>query len=168
MIPRSIVVMGVSGSGKSTVGRVLGERLNCEFIDGDDLHTPESIKKMSEGTPLTDGDRSEWLLRINSRLSDASKKSTGIVIAASLLKAQYRTKVTAGIQPRPFTVLLSIPLAESIQRLAKRKDHFMPQTLAASQFDILDDTSEVDLLVDGTAPLQDIVEMIIDRHAIKQ
>lgn len=155
--------MGVSGSGKSTVGRALAERLNYEFIDGDDLHTPESIKKMSEGTALTDDDRCEWLFRINSRLSNASKKFHAVVIAASLLKAQYRTKAIVGIQPRPFTVLLSISLTESIARLSIRKDHFMPPTLAASQFDILDETAEVDFVVDGTAPVAALVEEIIDQ-----
>ena len=158
---RSILVMGVSGSGKSTVGEAIAKILNLEFIDGDDLHTEESIRKMSSGFALTDEDRLEWLLRINSRLRDARKDSSGIVIAASLLKPQYRKLAVEKVSPRPLTVLLSIPLEESVKRLSTRKNHFMPPELAASQFEILDDSSEVDLIVDGTTEVRSVLDQIV-------
>ncbi|MDA8276658.1 MAG: gluconokinase [Actinomycetota bacterium] len=163
MTLRSIIVMGVSGSGKSTVGTAIAKRLGYDFIDGDDLHTPTSIKKMSEGIALTDDDRAEWLRRINIQLLDASRRSSALVIAASLLKSQYRKVAVDGVDPRPLTVLLSIPLDESIQRLSTRQNHFMPPALAASQFEILDDSAEVDMTIDGTIPIDAIIDAIDNR-----
>ena len=154
--------MGVSGSGKSTVGNAIAQRLDIGFIDGDDLHTPESIEKMSTGIALTDQDRKEWIQRINLRLIEACETSKPVAIAASLLKAEYRIAAIKDVEPRPLKVLLTIPLDESINRLMARKGHFMPPELAASQFEILDDTAEVDLVVDGTIELNEITGRIAE------
>ena len=154
--------MGVSGSGKSTIGSALANELRYPFVDGDDLHSKESVEKMAKAIALNDEDRQGWLERINARLAKANSDSAGVVIAASLLKAQYRKTAVANISPRPLLVLLSIPLQGSIDRIASRKDHFMPPELARSQFEILDETTEIDLVVDGTQRIEKIVREIID------
>jgi gluconokinase len=130
-----IVVMGVSGCGKTTVGEALADRIDAEFIDGDALHSPENVAKMSRGEPLTDEDRWPWLETIGRRLGRAAGP---VVIASSALRRRYRDRITeAALEP-----VLFIHLSGDIDligtRMRARKDHYMPPSLLRSQFDALE------------------------------
>jgi gluconokinase len=84
------VIMGVSGSGKSTIGALLARAVDVEFVEGDDLHPPDNVKRMAAGIPLTDDDRRGWLLAIAARLREAKRAGTGLVVSCSALKRSYR------------------------------------------------------------------------------
>ena len=122
-----IIIAGVSGSGKSTVGKLLAERLGCEFADADDYHPPENIAKMKAGIPLDDADRAGWLEALGDHL--ASREN--IVLACSALKRIYRDRLRGMAGPLEFFVL-SLDKESLMQRLESR-DHFMPASLLDSQ-----------------------------------
>lgn len=126
--------MGVSGSGKSTVGAALARRLGVPFIDADTLHPPANIAKMAAGEPLTDDDRRPWLDRVGEWL--AAHRDGGVV-SCSALKRTYRDRLRAHCPPATFLHLRGSP--ELIgARLAARPGHFMPAALLRSQFDALE------------------------------
>jgi gluconokinase len=128
-----VVVMGVSGSGKTTIGKLLAERLGCEFLDGDDYHPPQSVAKMASGTPLADADRWPWLERLNALL----RKRNDAVLACSALKQAYRERLAQGIAHCEFVFLRgSFDLIR--ERLESRRHRYMPATLLQSQFDALE------------------------------
>jgi gluconokinase len=141
-----VLVMGVSGAGKTTLGVLLARRLGCEFIDADEHHPPANVAKMAAGTPLEDADRWPWLDRLNTLLK--SKRSA--VLACSALKAAYRDRLLAGVADHRVVFLRGS--AELIaSRLAGRKHRYMPASLLGSQFAILEppvDAIAVD--VEGT------------------
>jgi gluconokinase len=154
--PLRIVVMGVSGCGKSTVGAALGDALDIAFIDGDQLHPVANIAKMSRGEPLTDDDRWPWLAAVGATLAGPD----GGVVACSALKRAYRDLIrrTSG-GPVRFLLLDGTP-EEMTRRLGKRPGHFMPASLVASQFATLEPPApeETDILVvDATAPIADLI-----------
>jgi len=132
------IIMGVSGSGKSTVGRMLAERISLPFYDGDDLHPRSNIDKMKNSTPLTDEDRKAWLKALARFISEANRDG-GAVLACSALKKSYR-----GILSREGKEEVSFIYLKGGRRLIRarmraRKDHFMPSGLLDSQFDILEE-----------------------------
>ena len=134
------VIMGVAGSGKSTIGAQLARALGVEFVEGDDLHTPENVKRMAAGIALTDDDRRGWLLAIATRLSEAKRVGIGLVVSCSALKRSYRDVLRAGRADVQFAYLEGTrALLE--QRLAGRRGHFMPSSLLDSQFAILEPPS---------------------------
>lgn len=133
--PMLVVVMGVSGSGKSTVGVVLAERLGVPFVDGDDLHPQSNVDKMHAGIPLTDADRWPWLARIGQALGE--HEATGLVIVCSALKRAYRDAILAE-EPHALFLHLSASFAVIAQRVAHRSGHFMPASLLESQFETLE------------------------------
>jgi gluconokinase len=129
-----LVVMGVSGTGKSTVGRLLAERLRRPLIEGDDLHPPENIAAMHAGVPLTDEHRGPWLRAVR----DAMDAADGpIVVACSALRRAYRDVLRTAERPVRFLHLVVAP-DELASRLASRTEHFMPVSLLASQLAALE------------------------------
>jgi gluconokinase len=118
-----IVVMGVAGSGKTTVGTMLADAMKCPFLEGDALHSRGNIDKMSHGVPLTDADRAPWLSAIHARIVDASERGQDLVVGCSALKQQYR-KVLAEDVPIGWVYLKgSLELIRS--RVRHRPSHFM-------------------------------------------
>lgn len=126
-----VVVMGVSGSGKSTVGELLAHRLEVEFADGDDFHSAANRAKLQAGVPLTDADRRPWLDAIGGWL--AERETTGAVVACSALKRRYRDVIRA-LAPDTELLYCEGDLELITGRLANRSDHFMPASLLESQF----------------------------------
>lgn len=131
--PRVFVVMGVSGSGKSTVAALLAKRLGCTVVDGDALHAPAAIAKMRCGASLDDADRAPWLGAIGAWIDAQLAARRSGVIACSALKRAYRTTLTTG-RPAVRIVYLSGDEATIAGRLAARRGHFMPPILLPSQF----------------------------------
>ncbi len=132
-----IVVMGVSGSGKSTVGRLLAQTLRMPFQDGDELHPPDNIARMAAGVPLTDADRQDWLAAIGKRLAAAGGRRDGVVVACSALKRAYRDQLRA-VAPDLRLVYLQGPAPLLAERLAARRDHYMPASMLPSQLAALE------------------------------
>jgi len=133
--PHTVVVMGVSGSGKSTIGILLAEKLAVPFIDADHLHPESNVEKMAAGRPLNDDDRWPWLALVGSALAAAS--GTGLVIACSALKRSYREAILAAA-PNTTFVLLHGPRELLSERMGHRDDHFMPLGLLYSQLATLE------------------------------
>ena len=133
--PGPIVVMGVSAAGKSMIGSGIADRLGVRFVDGDDLHPPTNVAKMTAGEPLTDDDREPWLDAIAALLGEAS---AGVVVACSALRASYRSRLRAGAGRPIRFVHLEVAEAELQRRIAARTDHFMPPSLLADQLATLE------------------------------
>jgi carbohydrate kinase (thermoresistant glucokinase family) len=151
----AIVMMGVSGSGKSTVGALLATDLGWVFEDGDAFHPPANVAKMAAGTPLTDADRWPWLAAIAARIARARGAGQGVVIGCSALKRAYRDVLRGGHADVRFLHLTGTP--ELIMaRQAARVGHFMPASLIASQFATLEapetEADVIDLDVDPEPP----------------
>ena len=148
-----ILVIGVSGSGKSTIAKELAKRLQLDFLEGDDFHSAEEIAKMSSGHPLTDQDRWPWLERIHAALEAHVATKTGTVVACSGLRKVYRQRLVAGI---PGARLVYLKGSQDIiaARMHLRKNHFMPASLLDSQFAILEepgpDENPIVVSVEGT------------------
>jgi gluconokinase len=156
----AIVVMGVSGSGKSTLALALSERLQCPFIEGDALHTADSIGKMRGGIALEDADRWPWLDRIGAGLRAAIRTHGTAVAACSALKYHYRERLLR-VAATPLSLLWLHADQDLLQaRLRNRPGHFMPSTLLASQLLTLEapTTPENSLQLDATRPLGILVE----------
>ncbi len=158
---RHLVVMGVSGSGKSTVGAALAQRLRLPFADGDDLHPIANIVKMSQGRPLDDADRAPWLETVGAWLRD---RPEGGVVSCSALKRGYRDAIRARCADASF-VLLHGPRAVIERRQATRPGHFMPASLLDSQFAILEplEADEPGLEIDVDQQVDAIVEDFLTR-----
>jgi carbohydrate kinase (thermoresistant glucokinase family) len=170
MTNMQIVVMGVSGCGKSTVGLLLANELGCRFIDGDDLHPAANREKMASGTPLNDDDRWPWLDLVGDALAGAPNpvdgfelvKPTGTVVACSALKRRYRERILASAPETYFVHLQGSPelLAD---RMNSREGHFMKATMLESQLEILEplssdepgSTFEIDM------PVEKIIENVV-------
>ena len=132
-----VVVMGVAGSGKSTVGKLLARSLKAEFLEGDDLHPPRNIERMAAGIALTDNDRRAWLLEIAQQLADAHASRHALVVSCSALKHGYRDMLRAAASRLAFVHLQAgRELLEA--RLAARAGHFMPGSLLESQLQTLE------------------------------
>jgi gluconokinase len=128
--------MGVSGSGKSTVGQALADALGWSFIEGDQFHSKENVAKMAAGIALTDDDREAWLGALKAELEKILIERKAAVVACSALKASYRAKLK--IDKRVQFVFLNISFAVAKERLQNRKGHFMPVSLLESQFETLE------------------------------
>ncbi len=160
MIPgvAAIVVMGVSGAGKSTVGRLVAARLDCPFRDADSFHPAANIEKMSRGEPLTDDDRWPWLRAIADWIAEHRAAGTTCVATCSALKRRYRDLLTGGQRADVRLVYLKGGFDLIAARLAARKGHFMPPALLRSQFDALEEPAADEHAV--TAPIDAAPEEI--------
>ncbi len=154
--PLAVVVMGVSGCGKTAVGSRLAQRLNARYIDADDLHPPANVEKMRAGIPLDDADRAPWLALLNARLRDAVAAGEAVVLACSALKQRYRDALAAGVPELRFVHLAGS--GEIIAaRLAARQHRYMPASLLDSQFATLEPPAEA-IVIDVALPLEAAVD----------
>jgi gluconokinase len=135
------VVMGVCGSGKSVIGAKFAHELDIEFVEGDALHPPDNLKRMTSGVPLTDDDRQGWLMSIAARLREAKRAGVGLVVSCSALKRSYRDLLRSVGDAHVRFVYLAGSRALIAERLAQRRGHFMPPALLESQLSILGEPS---------------------------
>lgn len=158
------VIMGVSGAGKTAVGERLAIALHVDFVEGDRLHSPESVARMSAGMPLTDEDRQGWLETIAKRLREARAKGVGLVVACSALKRRYRD-ILREADPEVRFIHLAGDRPLLADRLEHRAGHFMPASLLASQFESLQppDADEGAWTVDVSVPVDEIVHDLMAR-----
>ncbi|MFP3459968.1 gluconokinase [Arthrobacter globiformis] len=156
---RPLVIMGVSGSGKSTIGALLAQRLGVRFIDGDDLHPAQNKEKMGAGIPLEDGDRWPWLEAIGRTLKSGQRDSSGVIVACSALKRRYRDLLRE-YAPEMVFVHLEGSAETLAARMAGRNHEFMPVTLLASQLEALEplEPDEAHVLLDVRKPPAELVE----------
>jgi gluconokinase len=127
-----ILVMGVTGSGKTTVGKMLASRLGWVFLDADNFHSAENVEKMRRGIPLSDADRGPWLAAIHAELVKCSGEKVDAVLACSALKESYRERLVAGVEMR--IVYLKGTYGEIAARLQRRTGHFAGDGILAGQF----------------------------------
>lgn len=154
-----IVLMGVSGSGKTTVGKVLADQLGWKFLDADDFHPPENVEKMRAGKPLTDKDRKPWLTKLRDRAAVACRIDEQIVLACSALKHSYQDYLEDH-DPDCVHFVHLVGSPELIkERLADRKGHFMNPKLLESQFETLEPPEDA-VKVDITPPPEEIATEI--------
>lgn len=157
-----VVVMGVSGSGKTTVGAALAQLLGWQFQEGDALHPPENVAKMHAGIPLDDADRAPWLRAVAAKIDEWREHGEPGVITCSALKRKYRD-IIVGDRKGVRLVYLTAPPALIAQRLAERRGHFMPASLLESQLATLEppDPDENVLTVAVDVPVETVVERIV-------
>jgi gluconokinase len=127
-----ILVMGVTGSGKTTVGKMLASRLGWVFLDADNFHSAENVEKMRRGIPLSDADRGPWLAAIHAELVKCAGEKVDAVLACSALKESYRERLVAGVEMR--IVYLKRAYGEIAARLQRRTGHFAGEGILAGQF----------------------------------
>ncbi|WP_417450142.1 gluconokinase [Kordiimonas sp.] len=154
----AIVIMGVSGCGKSTVGRCLADRLGYSFFDADDFHPASNVEKMRAGVPLNDEDRQPWLERLVRLMDEQMSMGEGVVLACSALKGRYRRVLSSG-QVVPRFVFLDGTREVIAARMGGRDGHFMPLSLLDSQFDALEVPS-VAIKVDVDRPVDVLISEI--------
>ena len=145
-----VVLAGVAGTGKTTVGRALAARLGVPFADADDAHPSANVAKMARGAPLTDADRAPWLDALAATLAGWAVSGTGGVLACSALRAAYRARLARAAPGVRFVLLTATP-ATLRARLAARPDHFFPPALLASQLATLEPAGIPAVATDGRA-----------------
>ena len=154
-----VVVMGVSGCGKSTVGRLIAKQLACKFLEGDNLHPPRNLERMASGIALTDHDRRDWLKAITEQLADAHAARYGLIVSCSALKRSYRNQLRTVSGALAFVHIHgSLDVLEA--RMQSRTGHFMPPSLLASQLQTLEPpgADERCITLDAALPAERIAE----------
>lgn len=161
-VPQRWVVMGVSGCGKSAVGRMLADRLRLSHSEGDAYHPQANIAKMAAGTPLDDIDRHGWLMLLQQHIAEAARNCTGLVLSCSALKRRYRDMLRAG-DPDLLFLHLDGDRELIAERMQARPNHFMPVALLESQFRDLErlQADERGLAVDIRQPPEVLVEQVL-------
>lgn len=164
MNPNLYIVMGVTGSGKSTVGATLARALGVEFVEGDNYHSLENVRRMASGIPLTDEDRADWLMALAQRIGKAKNSNTGIVLTCSALKRSYRDVLRAATPELQFVFLKG---SESLiaERVAGRRGHFMPASLLASQLAILEEPAADEDVC--TCDIDETAQAIVDSLVLR-
>jgi gluconokinase len=161
-----IFVMGVAGAGKSTVGQLLAAELRSEFLDGDSLHPPTNIQKMTMGIPLTDADRAPWLAAIHARIVESFQRGQGLVVACSALKKRYRDTLADGVA---ITWVYLKGSEEVIRaRLLERQHHFFKAQMLASQFADLEEPADaivIDVEIAPSVAVRQIVDALFPTRA---
>lgn len=157
-----IVIMGVSGSGKTTVGRMLAERLDWPFYDGDTFHPPANVTKMASGVPLTDQDRAGWLEGLGSLMQERTEAGENGVMACSALKKAYRDVLRKFNPSQLSFVYLKGSYEVILARMQRRKMHFMSPAMLQSQFAILEEPAGI-LTIDITLSTEEIVQKIVEQ-----
>ena len=167
LAPLVFLIMGVSGSGKSTVGAQLALALDCPFLDGDSFHTPTAIAKMRSGQPLTDDDRWPWLDRIGAAVDAAIAEHSIAVVACSALRRVYRERLRQRIGAPICFVLLDVEQQELLRRLSSRSGHYMPPSLIASQLETLERPApgEAVITLDARQAPADLCDQILAQCA---
>lgn len=158
VITRVVLVMGVSGSGKTTFGTALGQRLGWSFADADDYHPPSNRSKMSLGQPLTDADREPWLLLLRALIEQHLQDNQPLVLACSALKARYREILTGNLEG--IQVVFLSGSRELIAERMRQRQHFMPVSLLESQLSTLEPPTQA-ILVDISRPLEDSLREVV-------
>lgn len=153
-----VVVMGVAGSGKTTIGTMLAEALQCDFLEGDSLHPPANVEKMSHGIPLTDADRVPWLAAIRSHILTAVERGQCLIVACSALKQQYRDFLSQGT--RIIWVYLKGTQEVIEPRIEHRRKHYMKPGMLPSQFADLEEPKDA-LVVDISLPPEIILQQLL-------
>jgi gluconokinase len=160
MQTKFILIMGVSGCGKTTVGKELARQLGWDFYDGDDYHSPENIAKMANGIPLSDEDRAAWLTTLHGLISSCLKENHPGVLACSALKDRYRQQLLEGNDGVQVVYLKgSFDLFQA--RLSLRKGHYMKPGMLQSQFESLEEPREA-LVLDSAVPVDELVARILE------
>ena len=153
-----IILMGVSGVGKTTIGKLLARRFGCSFFDADDFHPEANLSKMRRGIPLTDDDRREWLDRLSKLIGSCTSAGEPAVLACSALKHSYRSKLRRGHEGVIF-VYLKAPREVVEERLSDRKGHFFNPELLESQIADLEEPVNA-VIVDAAEPVDVVLETI--------
>lgn len=158
-----LIVMGVSGCGKSTIGQLLANKLGCDYYDGDDYHPQENIDKMKKGRPLNDEDRQGWLERLNDILQ---QNEQGVVVACSALKQGYRETLIQNLA-NPVFIYLQGSFESIWARHQKRENHyFQGKKMLESQYEILEEPDGDNVIkVDVEAPPEQIIQDVLDQLA---
>ena len=170
MKTRNIVVMGVAGCGKSSLGQALASALSSAYIEGDRFHPPENIARMQAGIALTDADRAGWLMQLAAQLAKARAEQQAVVLACSALKRRYRDTLRNG-DPDLLLVHLTGDKAVIAERMAARDAHFMPTSLLDSQFADLEPPeaeSENVITLDVSQPLSTLLQHSLQQIAQRQ
>jgi gluconokinase len=158
-----LIVAGVSGSGKTTVGALLAGRLGWQFADADAFHPAANVAKMAAGIPLTDADRQPWLHAITAWMDERIALGASAVVTCSALKRAYRDDLLRG-RPQARMIFLSVDREEVARRLAARHGHFFPSGLLSSQFDALEppqpDEPRVTVVPSGPDPQETVTAII--------
>jgi gluconokinase len=152
-----VIVMGTTGSGKTTIGSLLAKRMGWEFVDADDFHPPSNVEKMKHGIPLTDADREPWLKALHDRIVEWTAEQRSVVLACSALKQGYRDELRASSDVRFVYLKGSYQLFS--QRVLARRGHFAKQDLLASQFATLEEPTDA-ITVDAAPPPAQIVSEV--------
>ena len=160
MSPKVIIMMGVSGCGKTTVGKLVSRHLECEFVEGDEYHSPENIAKMGSGQPLNDEDRFDWMNALNTKISEILNAGGSGVLACSALKEKHRKALSIGWERQVLFIHIQGSFDTIHERMQARKGHYMKAGMLKSQSEALEPPESVptyDLLL----PPEEIAAKVI-------
>lgn len=152
-----VIVMGTTGSGKTTIGSLLAKRIGWEFVDADDFHPPSNVEKMKHGIPLTDADREPWLKALHDKIVEWTAEKRSVVLACSALKHSYRDELRASSEVKFVYLKGSYQLFS--ERVLARRGHFAKQDLLASQFATLEEPTDA-IIVDAAPSPEQIVSEV--------
>ena len=153
-----VIVMGTTGSGKTTIGSLMAKRMGWEFVDADNFHPPSNVEKMKHGIPLTDADREPWLKALHEKIVEWTAEKRSVVLACSALKQSYRDELRASSDVKFVYLKGSYQLFS--QRVLARSGHFAKQDLLASQFATLEEPTDA-IIVDATPSPEQIVSEVL-------